>query len=110
MKLYKLILAFQIIVTSMFFASCKDDVDFDSHVIGNGEARVQATIEFKTLSKKLGSRSDGEAIKDINDVTVIIYEISKNDTTFYRMEKFSFSANDTTSQKPSDTLRGLNCW
>lgn len=106
MKLYKLILAFQIIVTSMFFASCKDDVDFDSHVIGNGEARVQATIEFKTLSKKLGSRSDGEAIKDINDVTVIIYEISKNDTTFYRMEKFSFSANDTTSQKPSDYPTG----
>lgn len=102
MKLYKLILAFQIIVTSVILASCKDDIDFNSHVIGNGEARVQATVEFKNLSKKLGSRSEGEAIKDINDVTVVIYQIAEKDTTFYGMEKFTSLTDNSTSDKPSD--------
>lgn len=102
MKLYKLILAFQIIAASVFLASCKDDIDFNSHVIGDGEARVQATLNFKTLSKKLGSRSDGEAIQDINNVTVIIYEISGDETNYYGMEKFSFTTNGSTSDTPSD--------
>lgn len=102
MKLHKILLAFHIIVASLLFASCKDDLDFGVGYIGDGEALVEATVEFKSLSTNLGSRSDGLALDAINTVSVLVYNADEK-RSLYGVYNIPTLTQDTpTNNTPSD--------
>ena len=103
MKLNKIFLAIHIIVASLLFSSCKDDLDFGSGYIGDGEALVSGTLEFRTLDTRLGgSRSEGEALDAINTVTVLVYNAddTRSLKDVYNIE--TLKKNNPTNNTPSD--------
>lgn len=59
--------------------ACEDRLEFNNLVIGEGESVISATVEFKPMVTTLGSRADGGAIRNINNITVVIYEPSKEE-------------------------------
>ncbi|MDE6809697.1 MAG: hypothetical protein K2J42_06370 [Muribaculaceae bacterium] len=101
MKFYKHILALPVLIMSIFLSSCEDNIDYNSQVIGEGEALVEATLEYDPTVTNLGSRSSGEAMKNINELAVVIYN---NDGTFFKLYNNSDLqlTHSTTTDVPSD--------
>lgn len=55
---------------------CQDELFMDPY-IGEGEAKVQVTMDFQPMSSAL-SRSDGKALSDINSLHVLLYDKEQN--------------------------------
>lgn len=55
--------------------SCKDDFYYPDQIIGEGTAKISATVSFQPLVSSLDhpSRSAGDAIRTISDIKVVIY-------------------------------------
>ncbi len=74
MKFHKIFLAIQSLVASVLLVSCEDKIDYASQVIGDGEAKIEATLEFLPSVTKLGgSRTNGGAISDIETLSLVVY-------------------------------------
>lgn len=101
MKLNKFFLAIQVIIASLIFTSCEDTLDVSSQIIGDGEATVDATLEFKTIATQLGkSRTPGNAIYEINTLDVVIYN---EDGSFFRLiPNVAFKNETSTNETPQD--------
>ena len=72
----KRFILFYILICSIVFAttSCKDDFIADI-TIGEGNARVSATLDFKPMSSALTrTKAAGNALKDINSLHVLLYD------------------------------------
>lgn len=101
MKFYKHILALPALIMSMSLSSCEDTIDYNTQVIGEGEAIVEATLEYDPTVTNLGSRSSGEAMKNINELAVVIYH---NDGKFFKLYNNSDLklTHSTTTATPPD--------
>lgn len=65
-----------IIASLMFFAvvGCQDDELIKKEIIGEGEANISATLDFKPMSSALTqTRSAGNALKEIESLHVLLY-------------------------------------
>lgn len=101
MKLNKIFLAIQVVIASLVFASCEDTLDVSSQIIGDGEATVDATLEFKTIGKSLGgSRSAGNAICEIKTLDVAVYNEDGN--LFRLIPGVDFENEEPTGETPPD--------
>ena len=89
----------------MFFTSCEDTIDYSKQVIGEGEANINAILEFKSDITNLGgSRSSGTAIRNINDLNVVIYnnDGSLNKVLYYPgLTDLNTDVNNTPSDYPT---------
>ena len=106
MRFHKHFLAVTTVVLAALFGACVDRFDdYQNQVIGDGEAQVETVLEFDSSVANLG-RSDGNAIKDINKLSIVIFN---NDGTFNRLiDNISFTPLQSTTQKPSDYPSGPN--
>ena len=104
MKVYNHILGFLTIAASMFFTSCEDTIDYSKQVIGDGNATIDATIEFKSEVTSIGgSRSSGTAISEIKDLNVVIYN---NDGSLYDVKYLTGLTSTEIDNTPSDYPQG----
>lgn len=55
------------------FTGCQDDF-LNEEYIGEGNAVVSATLDFKPMSSALSSRSAGEALKEIKSLHILMYK------------------------------------
>lgn len=58
-------------------ASCKDELLYGGGIIGEGESVISGTVKFKPLMPALNgsTRTPGDAIKDINSLCVLLYDV-----------------------------------
>lgn len=82
MKFYKLniIFVFVAAVLATTFFGCVDELPLPDTAIGEGEARVTATVSFNPLVSALDRKSRataGNALKNINTLTVVVYDKQK---------------------------------
>lgn len=106
MKVYKHILGFLTITASLLLSSCEDKFDFSDQVIGEGVANISAALEFKSDITNLGgSRSSGTAIRDIEDLNVVVYN---NDGSFNKVLYLTglTASNKDVNETPSDYPEG----
>lgn len=76
----KLYLIFFLIISLTGFSSCQDDILYNSDNVVNGKVNVNATIFFERFSNAtLGktSRSEGDAIKEVENLCVLFYKDGK---------------------------------
>ena len=71
-RLIKYILIFTL---ASAVASCTDEILLDNQGIVEGDATVSSTIIFKDMAKSSlgGSRSAGDAVKQISNLCVLVY-------------------------------------
>lgn len=105
MKFYKHILLLPALILSVLLTSCEDKFDYSSQIIGEGEALVTATLEFKPSVTNLGgSRTPGNAISDINTLAVVIFDAEGK--YFAHYNNVNFTPLESTTDKPSDYPEG----
>lgn len=83
------------LISLLGLAACKDDPLYDDTEIGSGESNVTATIYFKSLLPALTTRAAGDAIKNIDNLCVLMYSITDGEL------KRSFYG---TAQSPGDLI------
>ena len=88
----------------MMLASCEDKLDYGAEIIGDGEALVEATLEFKSSVTKLGSRTSGTEISEINSLSIVIYDSEK--ALINVINDIPFKKNNDTTETPSDYPEG----
>lgn len=77
-------------------------MDFNQQVVGEGEALVEATLEYEPTVTYLGnSRSAGNAIQDINTLAVVLYDPAGNLVKLYNNSDLQVEYTQTTD-KPED--------
>lgn len=78
-ELYRWLLLIGILFVGI---SCTDDEIFSSTEIGEGEALVQAEVSFKPFAQGLkgDSRTPGDAIKEIQNLCVLVYNVTETGT------------------------------
>lgn len=82
------IILFLMIVT---VTSCQDDF-MNGETIGEGEARVSVTLDFKPMSSALTrTRAAGDALKDISSLHVLLYDKDKNLIDKWKIEGYTVS-------------------
>ena len=107
MRIYKHILALPALILALLAVSCEDRFDWQSQDIGEGEAQVDAILEFPTTSKSLGgARSAGNSIQDITKLSVVVF---KNDGTILDVfDNVAFTRLESTPDTPSDYPKDEN--
>lgn len=60
-------------IVGMVLSSCKDELLYDNSIIGEGEASISATVSFIPMGTGLDTRASGTAVKNINNLCVLIY-------------------------------------
>ena len=97
------ILTILTVLLSMTATSCRDELLYDNSIIGEGEANLSATLSFTPMEVGLDTRSSGTAVKEFDDVCVVVYtadgkfftkfmanELNDDNTTYkydYKYEK-----------------------
>ena len=61
-------------ILGSFLSGCTDDY-LPGPEIGEGEANVSCNVRFEPLASALESRAPGNAIQNINSLTVLVYDI-----------------------------------
>ena len=84
----------------MLAAGCEDRIDYPGGPIEEGISTVAVELGYKDFEPALGSRADGDAIKNINEVWVVLYT---TDGKFLKKEKISdFTQKGTTGNTRPD--------
>ena len=73
-------ISFLTIFSALCFTACEDELPYDSVVIGEGEATVDAQVSFHALESALESRAAGNAVDVINELWMVIYEVNADGT------------------------------
>ncbi len=79
-----------IVVSLMALAAtgCQDDF-MKQEIIGEGKAKVSATVDFKPMSSTL-TRAAGDALKDINSLHVLLYDEKKTLIKGWKLEETDY--------------------
>ena len=67
--------------------SCTDELDYDNSLIGDGLTTISASVTFQPLVSTINDTSRsaaGDALKDLNDICVFIYDEDKKLCKVYR--------------------------
>lgn len=67
-----------VLILVLPLVSCVDEELYNNDFIPEGETEIAARISFPAFTPALESRSDGDAIKEINSLWLIIYEENAN--------------------------------
>lgn len=89
--------------TALF--SCVNE-DMEEPALGKGESTLSVDIAFRPLSDPLTTRTAGDAIKHINDLSIVIYKADKgtlHSCTHYTSSDFSTSEADYPTSLPQGT-------
>lgn len=78
------------LLASLALSSCVDDDIYTPQEIGEGECHVKATVNFKAFTPSLDSRAAGDIIKNISNLTVLIYDSNEDSTKCELIEQFYF--------------------
>lgn len=72
---------------SIILSGCEDDFPIGNQIIGEGEGQLSATVLFQPLTGTLESSraTSGDAIKNINTLTVIVYKQKGEISEFYKL-------------------------
>ena len=102
MKIYKYILSLLVGSSVVTLTSCNDSINNPSD-LADGEGVLTATVYFETEETNLGkSRTNGDIIKDINDITFLFYnEEGKLVTSIYKSAA-GLDITPVPAQRPSD--------
>ncbi len=95
-----------LIVTTLF--SCVDDFPLPNKVIGEGNAEISATVSFNPLVSTLDreSRAAGDAIKNIETVTVVVYNNQKQLYKIFYNDQLNPSVDiDGNKDMPADSVK-----
>ncbi len=95
---------FAIIVLALSLTGCRDE-DLPSFSYGEGETEIAVEVNFEPLTAALeDTRSNGEAIKKINNLTVIVYnEKHELVDVFNNVETYSSYKTSVNQNMPVDT-------
>lgn len=81
MKRLKLYIISLIVTLISVLSACTDDMLYDPDGIGEGFVSLSATVRFEPQASALESRAtDGQAMRDINSLTVVLYNINDTET------------------------------
>ena len=80
-------LSFLCALSAFIFTSCEDKLPYISEEIGEGEATINAEVEFHALEPALESRAAGNAVDAINELWVVIYNVNSSGTGDQLYEK-----------------------
>ena len=87
--------------------SCVDDRLYDPDEIGEGEASISADVTFSPLSEALTSRAaggtQGDAIKKISNLNVIVYTESGKFVGIYPISDSKITTSENTGM-PDDAM------
>ena len=89
--------------TALF--SCVNE-DMEEPALGKGESTLSVDIAFRPLSDPLTTRTAGDAIKHIKDLSIVIYKADKgtlHSCTHYTSSDFSTSEADYPTSLPQGT-------
>ena len=72
-------------------SSCKDDLLYGGGIIGEGESVISGTVKFKPLTPALNgtTRTPGNAIKSINSLCVLLYDVEGKLVKKYPLKRAS---------------------
>ena len=90
------------VIVTLVLPGCVDEIELPDDYIGPGEARVSANIEYEPSAAALSQgRSDGDALNEINTLSVVIYKLNGELLKIYNTAdlKLTHSIN---VDKPSD--------
>ncbi|MDE6133998.1 MAG: hypothetical protein K2F79_00285, partial [Muribaculaceae bacterium] len=62
-----------VILMSLALCACEDEIPFDGGEIPEGTSRISATLTFETFEPTLESRAAGNAMRQINDLWLVIF-------------------------------------
>lgn len=101
------------ILTMLFLVlatACEDRLDYPGADIPEGISTVDVEVGFKSFTPALNSRSEGNAIKTIQDLWVVIYDKDGKYLEKRKITDFTYKASDTNlrpdGQPSSETLTG----
>lgn len=104
------------ILASLFFilltSACADDLDLGFQTPSEGEGNLHATVNFyPVVANTVGRSTPGDAIEDINDLSIIIYDQYKNLYRIYNSADGDFpftttTHKDTPTMSPEDMANG----
>ncbi len=88
--------------TALF--SCVNE-DMEEPAVGKGESTLSVDIAFRPLSDPLTTRTAGDAIKHINDLSIVIYKAdgTLHSCTHYTSSDFTTSEADYPNSLPQGT-------
>lgn len=75
------------LLAALIFTSCEDKLPYISPELGEGEATINAEVEFRALEPALESRAAGNAVDKINELWIVIYKVNPNGTEIELYEK-----------------------
>ncbi len=78
------------------FTSCVNE-DMEEPAVGKGESTLSVDIAFRPLSDPLTTRTAGDTIKHINDLSIVIYKADETDGTLHSCTHYT-SSNFTTTE------------
>jgi len=86
------------------FTSCVNE-DMEEPAVGKGESTLSVDIAFRPLSDPLTTRTAGDAIKHINDLSIVIYKAdgTLHSCTHYTSSDFTTSEADYPNSLPQGT-------
>lgn len=72
-------------------SSCKDDLLYGGGIIGEGESVISGTVKFKPLTPALNgtTRTPGNAIKSIDSLCVLLYDVEGKLVKKYPLKRAS---------------------
>lgn len=96
---------------TVLMTSCKDELLYDPSLIGEGEGSVSFDMRFESIVPALAeTRTQGEAIKNIQNISVIVYDKSFNLYKIYRSKAneltnldIDYSNNSLAPDRPDGT-------
>lgn len=94
---------FTLVSALVLLCSCEDELLYENGYLGDGEVSISAIVEFEPAASSLGTRAtDGEAMKDIESLSVIIFNADE-DTTLNAIYNISnFTVDNVNDDVPTD--------
>lgn len=84
-------------LTALAATGCQDDF-MKPETIGEGKAKVSATIDFKPMSAALArTKAAGDALKDINSLHILLYDEESNLIKKWKIEGYTISDENRTN-------------
>ncbi len=103
------------LIAALTFTACTDEIDYKRFVVGEGEAVISASIEYEPniSSLDMPTRAAGNAIGEINDLSIVIYSSKKELLKIYSSlsddeSKQLLLSHSINVEKPSDYVPGMD--
>lgn len=98
-------ISFLLMLLALILTACRDEMlYYQDTVIGEGEADINFKLEFHPLEPALDTRSPGNAVDKINELWVVIYNISPDGSEAGLYEKIRLYDSETNYTLPGSNF------